>query len=127
MRILLIEPDTSLAAIYTTALQTEGHVVDWAQSAQQATHKADENIPDMVILEMQLAQHNGIAFLHEFRSYADWAGIPVVLHTIIPSQQLRPFNQSLKEMGVTHILYKPQTSLRQLVDAVRRILAGAKP
>lgn len=127
MRILLVEPDSSLAAIYATMLQAEGHIVDWVQSAQQATYKADENTPDMVILEIQLMQHNGIAFLHEFRSYTDWVNIPIVLHTVVPSQQLAPFRQALKEMGVTQMLYKPQTNLRQLLDVVQRISEGVIP
>lgn len=122
MRILLIEPDSALAPIYISLLQTEGCTVDWAQTAQQATYKADENTPDMVILEIQLTQHSGIAFLHEFRSYAEWVDIPVVLHTVVPSQQLRLFEQSLKEMGIAQVLYKPQTSLRQLLTAVQDAL-----
>ncbi len=120
MRILLIEPDIGLAKIYIQALQRARHVVDWTQGADNAIHRADQQKPDIVILELQLAGHSGVAFLQEFRSYADWAEVPVVLHTMVPPVQLRAFQKSLQEMGVCAQLYKPQTSLEQLVKTVNR-------
>lgn len=117
MHILLIEPDTILAQIYIQALEGAGYSVSYVMGADAAIHTADRKKPDIVILEMQLAGHSGVAFLQEFRSYADWLQIPIIIHTVIPLLELQRFSQALTEMGVVEQLYKPQTTLKQLINA----------
>jgi two-component system phosphate regulon response regulator PhoB len=119
MHILLIEPDAVLARTYQSALQTEGHSVAHATSAQHAIIAADEQTPDLVILELQLPSHNGIAFLQEFQSYSDWADVPVVFHTYVPVRTNGDAHKIMRhEYGVEHWLYKPQTTLAQLLATV---------
>lgn len=115
MRVLLIEPDVPLSNIYAKALVSGGFQVAVARSAQQAVHLADRNSPDVVVMEMQLKQHNGVAFMQEFRSYPDWCNIPIIVHTTLPAFLLKEFDVALAEMGVSKVLYKPSTSLKQLV------------
>jgi DNA-binding response OmpR family regulator len=114
MRVLLIEPDTLQATIYAQALERAGHQVSHVVSAQTAVHAADEQMPDVVVLELQLPQHNGVEFLYEFRSYAEWQGIPVLLHTFVPGDELAHAATLHRELGVVAALYKPTTSLGQL-------------
>ncbi len=121
MRILLIEPDKLLASTYTQALEFAGHAVDHALSGQGAIARADAVAPELVIMELQLPAQNGIAFLQEFRSYAEWQTIPVMLHTYATPQGMEQILDTLKrEYGVVGWLYKPQTSLQQLVSVVHR-------
>lgn len=122
-RILLIEPDRLLAGSYAQALQLAGHQVNAASSAQAAILTADAVTPDLVILELQLVEHSGIEFLYEFRSYPDWQNIPVLIQTQVPQSEFAGSWQLLqKELGVQAYLYKPRTSLRQLVSAAREHL-----
>lgn len=119
MHILLIEPDIVLARTYQSALQSEGHSVAHAPNAQQAIIAADDQTPDLVVLELQLPSHNGIAFLQEFQSYSDWADVPVVFHTYVPTRTNGDAHKIIRhEYGVEHWLYKPQTSLSQLLTTV---------
>lgn len=118
--ILLIEPNTLLAKTYTETLEHAGHSVAHANGAQAAVNAADSRQPDMVILELQLPQHSGIEFLHEFRSYGEWQHIPVVIHTMIPAASLADSAGVLRrDLGVRVILYKPQTTLHDLVRVAR--------
>lgn len=118
MVILLIEPDTKLAGVYTRALKEAGHDVSWARHAQSAVHAADERAPDLVLLELQLSAHNGIEFLYEFRSYAEWKDIPVVLLTMVTPNSIQITRAMLESLGIVDVLYKPATNLRQLIAAV---------
>lgn len=118
MVILLIEPDTKLAAVYKDALEQAEHEVILAKHAQGAIHAADEKKPDIVLLELQLTAHNGIEFLYEFRSYAEWKDIPVLLLTLVTPTSLQITQQTLDSLGIVDILYKPATNLRQLINAV---------
>lgn len=121
MHILLIEPDVVLARIYQTALRSNGHSVAHATTAQRAIIEADAQNPDLVVLEMQLPTHNGIAFLQEFQSYSDWADVPVIFHTYVPVRQSGDAHQVMRhEYGVEHWLYKPKTSLSQLLATVEQ-------
>lgn len=127
MRILLIEPDSLLARTYSEALRAAGHNVDHALSGQSAVALADEHLPDMVVLEMQLPGQNGIAFLQEFRSYPDWQAVPVLLHTYIAPQGKEDIQAIVtREYGVIGWLYKPQTSLTQLLSVLHRYAVGTR-
>lgn len=119
MHILLIEPDRLQAANIRAALERAGHSVAHAVSAQGAVQLADEQMPDVAVLELQLAQHNGVEFLYEFRSYSEWLHIPIILHTFVPERELAA-DTLQRELGVVCILYKPATSLGQLCAAVAK-------
>ncbi len=119
-KLLLIEPDRLLAETYHQALTAAGHEVMAANSAQAAVLAADQSLPELVILELQLVDHSGIEFLYEFRSYPEWQGIPVVVQTQVPASEFSENWRLLtEELGVKTYLYKPQTSLSQLLRAVR--------
>ena len=117
--ILLIEPDRLLAETYLMALAGAGHSVGVCSGAQAGIMVADQARPDLVVLELQLTTHSGIEFLYEFRSYADWQSIPVLIHSQVPRGEFAHNWEILTgELGVVDYLYKPDTSLRELVRAV---------
>lgn len=117
--ILLIEPDLLLARNYYDALKTAGYIVTAVPSAQAAILAADEAKPDAVIVELQLVGHSGVEFLYEFRSYADWQTVPLIVHTHVPPSEFAGARDLLmKELGTHTYLYKPHTSLRKLLGAV---------
>ena len=90
-------------------------------SAQSAVFGADEVMPDVVVLEMQLVGHSGLEFLYEFRSYSEWQHIPVIIHSHIPAGEFMEGWQILKEqLGVAAYHYKPLTSLHALLRSVNR-------
>ncbi len=64
-QILLIEPDRLLAETYAQSLTGGGHRVVACAGAQAAIHAADQDCPDIVILELQLVEHSGVEFLYE--------------------------------------------------------------
>jgi len=117
--VLLIEPDRVLADIYYQALHKTGHKVVVCPSAQAGILAADKHMPDAVILELQLVGHSGLEFLYEFRSYADWQNVPVILQTHIPPSEFAGARDLLMdELGVSTYLYKPQTNLDTLLRNV---------
>lgn len=126
MHILLIEPDAVAAPLYDAGLQAAGHTVTTASSAQGAISAADTQTPDVVIMEMQLGAHNGIAFLQEFRSYAEWRHIPVIVHSFQkPPADVAILDALQREYGMHTWLYKPQTTIAALVSVVHRLGVAA--
>jgi DNA-binding response OmpR family regulator len=123
MNILLIEPDRVLADTYRQALESAGHSVRMCAGAQSAVFCADEVTPDVVLLELQLVGHSGLEFLYEFRSYPEWQGIPVVIHSNVPAGELSGSWKLLKEqLGVASYHYKPLTSLQTLLRTISSVI-----
>jgi DNA-binding response OmpR family regulator len=123
MHVLIIEPNTLLSEAYKSALQKSGYKTTQAKGAQDAVDAADRERPDVVVMELELPGHNGIEFLHEFRSYAEWRSVPVVINTGIFSSKLAGVSKTLeRDLGVSRILYKPRASLADLTRAVGECL-----
>ena len=118
MNILLIEPDLVLAKSYVTALEAADHTVTHAHTAQQAVMLADEHKPGLVILEPQMARHNGVEFLYEFKSYTEWQRIPVIILTSVPTNEFEKLTVLRTQLSVVTILGKSKTSLADLCAAV---------
>lgn len=124
MQVLLLEPDRILAGTYKQALEAGGHEVTPVSGAQAALIAADDIKPDVVIIELQLIEHSGIEFLYEFRSYADWQRVPVIVQTQVPPAEFNDNWRLLREqLGVTTYLYKPHTTLKQLLRSVNEATA----
>lgn len=115
MNILLVEPNNILGKAYLQSLEQAGHEVLWCTSGQMGLLAADNEAPDVVVLELQLPGHNGIEFLYEFRSYRDWQAIPIVVHTFVP-EALSP--QQRSQLNIISYLYKPATKLASLTRTV---------
>jgi DNA-binding response OmpR family regulator len=125
-QILVIEPDRQLGEIYAESLRGYGHSVCACQSGQRAVQEADSQTPDIVFLEIELPRHSGIEFLYEFRSYADWLEIPAVILSNVPAGEFVASQKILSDyLGVRTCLYKPHTSLRQLVACAENLIAKA--
>lgn len=123
--ILLLETDKLLADNICTVLQAQGHSVDWQVEPQAAVTSADVIKPDLVILELLLAQRSGVEFLYEFRSYPDWQDLPAIIFTVIPPDELEACREGFSQLNVVQVLYKPTTSLQQLADCVAGALTTA--
>jgi CheY-like chemotaxis protein len=123
VNVLLIEPDRVLGQTTKTTLEAVGCQVVWKRTAQTALDALDNSLPDVVVLEIQLGEHNGVEFLYEVLSYPEWQHIPMVVHTINAKAQDDLFANSFAQLGVKAILYKPKTSMAQLVKAVKQVSA----
>lgn len=111
-----------LAEVYTQAFRHAGYLVTHVTGAQSAIDAADQETPDIVVLELHLIGHSGVEFLHEFRSYAEWMHIPVVLNTSLPPARITALADALvRDLGVCDILYKPRASLLDILRAVRQV------
>ena len=120
-KVLVVEPDAVLAKIYSQAIMASGHQVMTASNAQTAIDAADKLMPEVVVLEMQLAGHNGLEFLYEFRSYTDWQKVPVIVHSMVPPSQFIAAAGPMAHLNIAGYFYKPQISLSKLIGAVERL------
>lgn len=118
--ILLIEPDNTLATTYKAAIEHAGYTVICKRTAATSVMALDEEPIDLVVLELNMALHNGLEFLYEIRSYVDLQHIKVILHTNVRKAQID--SPVLSQLKISQYLYKPTTSLQQLQDTIGAVL-----
>ena len=118
-RILLVEPDRYLAELYSRALSHNGHSVLCARTVARAITLLDTERIDVLIVELQIAQHNGIELLYEMRSYVDWNDIRIIIHSYVPEHKTM-VSKTMQQLNIDTYLYKPRTSLFELCAQVER-------
>lgn len=116
-RVLLVEDDVWMADCYRLWLGQAGHEVSWARDAQEALDLADEQPPDVIVLDLFLPFANGIQLLHTLRSHVDLAAIPVILC----SSQLPEQLPDLQAYGVHAALDKASLRPDSLRAAVHEV------
>jgi CheY-like chemotaxis protein len=118
--VLVIEDDEWQAEQYERMLEREGIRVEVAPHALAAIDAIDAVVPDAIVLDVLLPGPNAFAFLHELRSYADLAGVPVVLCTNSADQIAE---NDMKAYGVVRVLDKATMIPGDLPKVVKRALS----
>ncbi len=121
MRALIIEPSRDLAKVISGFLMEEGINADIAHTAQAGLSCADENRPDVVIIELLISDHNGLEFIHEFKSYQDWFDVPIVVYSDLSSEELGVAVGWKEDMNIQKHFYKPTTTLKELKNFIKTI------
>lgn len=120
--VLVVEPDKVLASSVQKYLVKKGFKVSWAASAQAAIVSADQQIPDVIVLDIQLAGHGGVELLHELRSYGDWQSIPVIIYSSIHPDEFGGQVVATSALTAQAYLHKPSTSLAELAAQIEQCL-----
>lgn len=118
--VLIVEPDTVLSGTYAEFLRYHGCRVRTVTSAQAAIMAIDHRMPDIIVLEPLMARHNGIEFLYELRSYREWEDIPVIVLSWRRGYEYGDTAILNTMYGVAACLYKRDTTLPVLADAVNK-------
>lgn len=115
-RILVIEDQEDLAALYEHTFTRAGYTVTNAFSGEEAIAEFAESGADLITLDMTLPEMHGTAVLAAIRD-AD-AGLPVIVITAETSDATR---RECERMGVFAYLPKPP-DYDQLLETVARAL-----
>lgn len=114
MRVLIVEPSKDLAQVISESFATKGAITDVAYTAQGGIASADKNKPDIVILELLISEHNGLEFIHEFKSYQDWFDVPIIIYSDLSSEELGRAVGWTTDMNIIKHFYKPTVTLEEL-------------
>jgi DNA-binding response OmpR family regulator len=79
--VLVVEDSTTQALHLRTLLEREGLAVLWAHDGRQGIEMAQERLPDLVVLDIQMPDLNGFEVLRQLKSAAMTAEIPVIMFT----------------------------------------------
>jgi DNA-binding response OmpR family regulator len=80
-RILVVEDDTTLAAMYRNALRLAGFEVEAAVNGITALWYIDQAPPDVIVLDLHVPGVHGDVILSEIAARSDLSHIPVIVVT----------------------------------------------
>jgi len=123
-RILIIDDDPFITALYEAKLQKEGLDAAVAGDGEAALRKLQEFLPDILLLDLQMPKLNGIQVLTYVRAHPKLKNIPVIIFSNAATDNLV---KQAWDAGATKFLTKNQCSPNDLVIEVRHTLAENSP
>lgn len=102
-RIALVAPRTELVAGAVAALERAGATVEWAREASSAPSLLMCHDVDLLIVDVEIIQNNGLAFVKEATKLWPWLPI-IVAGKKLAAQQKR----ALVKLGVEHFVENPR-------------------
>ena len=122
--ILLLEDEPWLRDTYCRSLKRQGFRVHTASDAQTALDVLDRYPEvELVIVDLLLPQHNGLAFLYEAVSHIDWQDKRYVILSSVPKEDFGESPAIWEQLNVVDYLYKPAMLPHELPVYIQRAAA----
>lgn len=118
-KILLVEDDTALAAVYKSRLELEGFSIREVNNGEDALSAAIDFKPDLVLLDAMMPKISGFDVLDILRNTPETANIKVIMLTALSQPKDKERAESL---GVDDYLVKSQVVIGDVVDRVKHHL-----
>jgi DNA-binding response OmpR family regulator len=118
-KILLVEDDTALAAVYRSRLELEGFEIREVNNGEEALSAAVAFKPDLVLLDAMMPKISGFDVLDILRNTPATANIRVVMLTALSQPKDKERAESL---GVDDYLVKSQVVIGDVVERIRHHL-----
>lgn len=115
-RILLVEDDTSLAAVYESRLQLEGFDVKLVNNGELALAAALEYKPDLILLDAMMPKISGFDVLDILRNTPETTNIRVIMLTALSQPKDK---ERAEQLGVDEYLVKSQVVINDVVERIR--------
>jgi CheY-like chemotaxis protein len=116
--ILIVEDDSGLRTFYQSALAIAGYRVVTAQDGIDALWKIDNELPDLVVLDLNLPRLGGRDVKAELKARAGTRHVPIMVVSGTERSDL-----AQPDVDVVCHLRKPVTA-EQLIEAVETCLEG---
>ena len=117
-------------ALRSHGIACEMHVVEDGQSAIDLFAASGaacftSGRPDLILLDLNLPQHDGIEILRAIRNRAELAEVPVAILTSSDSPRDR---RAVNELGVTRYIRKPSEleAFLNIGSEIKELLMGAR-
>ncbi len=113
-KILLVDDEEGIRFLYREEFLDEGYEVITASNGEEALVKFRSEVPDLVVLDIQMPGMNGIEVLRQMKM--DRPDLPVVL-----SSAYQEFKQDLGTWASDEYVVK-SSDMKELKETVRRLL-----
>jgi len=117
--ILIVDDEPIIRQLFQKVLEHEGHTVIAAGNGREALDVMREQVPDLILLDLNMPLMDGISFLRLLRRHMDWSKVPVVVMTAMADKQNI---ESAGALGVRDYMLKAGFSLKSLRSRIGKYL-----
>ena len=118
-KILLVEDDMALSAVYRSRLEIEGFDVREANNGEDALSVTVEYRPDLILLDVMMPKISGFDVLDILRNTPETANVRIIMLTALSQPKDKERAESL---GVDDYLVKSQVVIGDVVARVKHHL-----
>ena len=118
-KILLVEDDMALSAVYRSRLEIEGFDVREANNGEDALSATVEYRPDLILLDVMMPKISGFDVLYILRNTPETANVRIIMLTALSQPKDKERAESL---GVDDYLVKSQVVIGDVVARVKHHL-----
>jgi len=115
-KILLVEDDTALAAVYRSRLELEGFEIREVNNGEEALSAAIDFKPDLILLDAMMPKISGFDVLDILRNTPDTADVRVIMLTALSQPKDK---ERAEALGVNDYLVKSQVVIGDVVERVK--------
>lgn len=115
-KILLVEDDTALAAVYKSRLELEGYEIREVNNGEEALSTAIDFKPDLILLDAMLPKVSGFDVLDILRNTPDTTNIRVIMLTALSQPKDK---ERAEALGVDDYLVKSQVVIGDVVERIK--------
>jgi CheY-like chemotaxis protein/anti-sigma regulatory factor (Ser/Thr protein kinase) len=117
---LIVEDDETGRELVRRTLEGEGWRVDEAENGAVGLQRAEQQTPDLVILDLMMPVMDGFEFLRELRRSKSGRDVPVV---VLTAKELDPDEREFLNQQAETVLSKDSDTLEAAVEQVRAAVA----
>lgn len=118
-KILIVEDIPDNAELASRIMSARGYEVVQAGDAESGLDMALATLPDLILLDLGLPDHDGLTLAGWFRAEDTLRDIPIIAFTAWPPDTARPMAESY---GCNGFISKPIGSVKEFVDKVESFL-----
>jgi chemosensory pili system protein ChpA (sensor histidine kinase/response regulator) len=118
--VLVVDDSITVRRVTQRLLKREGYRVALATDGEQAIERLQEEMPVVVLCDIEMPRMDGFEFVGHLRDEPRWADLPVIM---ITSRLADKHREHARSLGVDHYLGKPysEEELLALVAAYSRL------
>lgn len=121
-KILFIEDESALQKIIGESLEQENYEIISAIDGEIGLKLAQKEKPDLIILDLVLPKMHGFDVLKKLKEDVETKNIPVIILTNL--EGVKDIDKAI-ELGATTYLVKAQYDLKEVVEKIKKTLAGS--
>ncbi len=118
-KILLVEDDTSLSAVYRARLELEGFDISEVHDGEEALSAAVAYKPDLILLDAMMPKISGFDVLDILRNTPETTNVKVIMLTAL---SLPKNKEQAEKLGVDEYMVKSQVVIGDVVERVKHHL-----
>lgn len=119
IKIAIIEDDSVISQMYRMKFEADGFDVQLANNGKRGVALVENFLPDMILLDLQMPEMNGVDALEIIRK-KDWGkNIPVIILTNLGEEESP---KELRALGIHSYIVKANLTPRQVVQRVKEAL-----